>query len=145
MISSHIATPSDFAHNPTSNAMNPATKSQPPAAGQAAHTPTPWHSRDGWRPSDGKRDLPPTRWIQIFGPDKDSEKDFIWQLEAPSHDKAGCLRVEANTRLILRAVNTHAQLVDALQWAVGYFDDPARVLDSRKLDQARALLATLQS
>lgn len=89
------------------------------------HSPLPWSYKDGWAPRDQIRDRPPTVWIQIFDAEnRDGERgDFVWQLEAPSHDKKACERVVANAQTIVRAVNSHDALVKVAEDVIWLFGD----------------------
>ncbi len=72
--------------------------------------------------------------------------DATWSGDSPQSDDylvSGSLICamrdgpEANAHLITAA----PELLASLAWAISYFDDPNRVLDSRELNKARAALA----
>lgn len=41
---------------------------------------------------------------------------------------------------MLHRANTQPELLAALKWAVSFFDDPSRVMDSRELAKARSAI-----
>lgn len=117
------------------------SKNKPPAAGQAAHTPTPWRV---FKPPFPDSTNPPCNEIrQASGNWPITKVTF----SKPTH-KGGIIRYdlaecEANAAFIVRACNSHAALVDALKKIE---QTPARDACGMAIrETARAALASVQS
>ena len=101
------------------------------------HTPTPWHTEN----SPGDWGLPGS--VSVFGDGKEvcsTEYTTPYCVGASRSDIAGYDRAQADAALIVRAVNAHDALVEALQavndWLQGLEDgaeegDPLKAIRER--------------